>query len=672
MSDIINPEIEKRAQELRDEIHGHNYRYYALDDPEISDAEYDRLMKELLEIEEKFPALKVEDSPTVRVGAAPLEKFETTEHSIPMLSIDNAFNDEDMTDFHDRVKKALKTSDEVRYTAEPKMDGIAVELVYENGKLIMASTRGDGIRGEVITENVKTIPSVPLVLMENPDVPIPSLLEVRGEVMIGYDGFKKLNQQRTEIGEQLFANPRNAAAGSLRQLDSRVTAKRPLEIYIYGAGLKSELEFQTHGEMLNSLKKLGFRINPYIKSGISIEEVLENYKLLTEEREKLPYEIDGMVVKVDSISMQESLGSTSRSPKWVMAYKFPAAEETTRINEIEVQVGRTGTLTPVAHLEPVNIGGVTVSRASLHNEDEIERLDVRVGDTVFVKRAGDVIPKVVKVVTSKRTGSEVQFKMPMACPVCDSEVVRLVGEAAVRCRNASCPAQLKESVKHFVSKAAFDIDGMGDKLVEQLVNNNYVTSYADVFKLDKAVLQSLERMGEKSAINIINAIENSKKISPDRFLYSLGIRFVGSHVAKLITDHFGEIEKIYDATREDLQGIEGVGPVAAGTLFDFFALEKNRNLVTEMIGCGVEIVKGELTEKGDALSGKTFVLTGTLSKMKRSDVKKLIESKGGKVTGSVSKKTDYLLAGESAGSKLDKAKELGVEIISEDFLDNLL
>ncbi len=661
------PDIAERAKTLREALHRANYRYYVLDDPEISDAEYDRMLRELMDLEEAHLALKTPDSPTARVGAPPLDKFETAAHSIPMLSLDNGFSDGEIMDFHGRVQRLIETDEPILYTAEPKMDGVAVELVYEAGRLAMATTRGDGVTGEVVTENVRTVRSVPLVLLT--DSP-PELLEVRGEVFMAHERFKELNRRRTENGEPPFANPRNAAAGSLRQLDSKITATRPLEIFCYGAGLMRGLFPKTHGELLAELKRLGFRINPLARSGLDIEGVLEFYQTLLEERTRLDYEIDGLVIKVDRRDFQERLGAKSRSPRWAIAYKFAALQETTRIRSIEVQVGRTGALTPVARLEPVSVGGVTVSSATLHNEDEVHRKDVREGDTVLVQRAGDVIPEVVKAIPSQRDGSEKIFEMPKACPVCGSQVERPPEEAATRCINAECPAQVKGRIRHFASKAAFDIDGLGEKLVNQLVEKGLVSSFADLFDLGQADFEALERMGPKSSENLVNAINDRRKISLERFLYALGIRHVGENVATLLAVHFGTLEAVMDAPTEEIEAVEGIGPEIARSIRQFFDKEENRRVVHRLIEGGVtikpRIQAAEAKGGAEALAGKAFVLTGTLSGMTRNEAKTRIQSLGGRVTGSVSGNTDYVVAGESAGSKLDKARKLGVTVLTED------
>jgi DNA ligase (NAD+) len=668
---MIDHSTIERIEKLRQALHRHNYRYYVLDDPEISDAEYDRMMQELLKLETDFPDLMSSDSPTLRVGAPPLDKFETIEHSIPMLSLENGFSDQDIVEFDRRIKRNLNTDIDLIYTTEPKLDGVAVELVYENGSLISASTRGDGFSGELITSNVKTIRSVPLRLHAEKEKRIPSLLEVRGEVFIGKEAFKILNKERLDEDLPPFANPRNAAAGSLRQLDSKITAKRPLEIFVYGVGRIADLVLESHSDVLYALQKLGFRINPHIRPKVTIKEVIDCYRELSEQRDLLPYDIDGMVIKVDSLSLQRNLGATSRSPRWAIAYKFKAIQETTRVVGIEVQVGRTGTLTPVAHLVPVKIGGVTVRRATLHNEDEIKRKDIKIGDTVLVQRAGDVIPEVVKVINSKRTGEEKIFSMPMSCPVCDSSVIRSENEAALRCINTSCPAQVKERIKHFASKGAFDIDGLGKKLIEQLVEKGLLFSFADIFRLKEEPLKNLERMGSKSAGNIIRAIEDSKRITLNRFIYALGIRHVGEHVAGILAGSFESLEKLIRTTPDELAAIDGVGPVVAESVADFFGQDENRKIVAEIIGSGVEILGG-VVQQMETLSGKVFVLTGTLATLTRSEAKKAIEKAGGKVTGSVSRKTDYLVIGASPGSKLKRAEELGVDIIDEQTLMKLI
>ncbi len=671
MPENVSLQIIGRIETLRKALHRHNYRYYVLDDPEVSDAEYDRLMQELKELEETHPEVASPDSPTTRVGAPPLDKFDTVSHSIPMLSLDNGFKDEDILDFDGRVKRNLKTRSDIQYTAEPKMDGVAVELIYEDGRLTTASTRGDGLVGELITANVKTIRSVPLIMQNNNLNDFPARLEIRGEVFIGHDAFKQLNRERVDQELPPFANPRNAAAGSLRQLDSKITATRLLEIFFYGVGMVTGFESDSHWDILESLQAWGFRINPLIRPKISIRDTLEYFLELNQMRHQLPYDIDGLVIKVDSIPLQQQLGATTRSPRWAIAYKFQAIQETTVIENIEVQVGRMGTLTPVAHLKPVNVGGVTVSRATLHNEDEIQKKDIRIGDTVLVQRAGDVIPEVVKVILSNRTGDEKKFVMPQSCPICNTSAVRIEGEAATRCINAACPAQVKERIKHFASKGAFDIDGLGDKLVDQLVEKGLVSSFADLFQLEAETLAALDRMGAKSAENLVQAVESSKDIRFARFLYALGIRHVGEHVAVLLADHFGDLAQLMNCPEDELTAIEGIGPVVAKSISTFFTQENNIASLERILDSGIRI-KFQTAKKSNMLAGKVFVLTGSLASMTRRDAREKIEALGGKVSGSVSRNTDFVVAGESPGSKLTKAQDLGVEVLDEAALLELL
>ncbi len=660
----MNEDTRKKAAELRKALHRHNYLYYVLDEPEISDAEYDRLMQELIALEVAHPELVEPDSPTQRVGALPLEKFETVAHTIPMLSLENAFDEDEVFAFDQRVRRFLDTDSHLFYTAEPKMDGVAVEIVYENGRLIEASTRGDGYSGELITLNIKTIKTVPLVLLNAVSITVPSRLEVRGEVFIPIQAFKRLNKERLDKGEPPFANPRNAAAGSLRQLDSRITAERPLDIFCYGVGMVTDLEFTSHWQILQTLKAMGFRVNPHIKPPARIEDILVYYSDLLEKRHEFPYEMDGVVIKVDDVTLQRKLGEKSRSPRWALAYKFPATQETTRVVEINVQVGRTGALTPVAHLESVSVGGVTVSRATLHNEDEVKKKDIRIGDTVLIQRAGDVIPEVVKVITTKRTGAEQEFQMPTVCPVCGSKVLRLEDEVVWRCVNANCPAQVKERIKHFASKGAFDIDGLGDKLVGQLVDKGLVKSYADLFFLDKATAADLERMGEKSAQNLMDAIVKSKRIGLARFVFALGIRHVGEHIAHVLARTFKTLDTLMAATTDELETVKEIGPQVSQSVRAFFDNPENQRNIERMLKAGITIeTKGALMD--EPLAGMTFVLTGALDSMTRTDAKARIEALGGKVASSVSRKTTYVVAGKEPGSKLDKAKQIGVRVLDE-------
>lgn len=664
MPDTLTPDIRQRARFLAAELTRHNYRYYVLDDPEIADSEYDRLMQELGDLEQRWPELVTPDSPTHRVGAPPLSKFVSVPHSLPMLSLDNAFNDDDIFEFERRIRRILKTTASIPYMVEPKMDGVAVELIYRDGLLAQAATRGDGFVGEDITANVRTIRALPLRLSVPVDGAVPATLEVRGEIFIHREAFRQFNRERIAAELPPFANPRNAAAGSLRQLDSQVTAQRPLNIFCYGIGVMQGDVPASQSELLARLKMFGLPVNPLVQSCHTIEEVLAVYRELEVRRETLPYDIDGMVIKVDARALQDQLGTTSRSPRWAIAYKFKAIQATTRLEAIEVQVGRTGALTPVAHLTPVSVGGVVVSRATLHNQDEIDRKDVRIGDTVLVQRAGDVIPEVVMPVVSKRRGDERRFRMPDVCPSCGASVVRTEGEIALRCFNADCPAQLKERIRHFASKNAFDIDGLGEKLVDQLVSRGLVASFPDLFGLEAADLAGLDRMAEKSAANLIAALQASKTISFDRFIFALGIRHVGEHVARVLAKHFPGVAALQAADRDALEAIEGIGPIVAASVASFFGREENTEMIRRLLDSGVQITMDQ-AEPDTHLSGLTFVLTGTLARMSRAQAQGLIEAAGGKVTGSVSRKTDYVVAGTSPGSKIDKARQLNVAVIDE-------
>jgi DNA ligase (NAD+) len=660
--------IKKRVEKLREEIEYHNYRYYILDQPEISDAQYDRLMRELEKLEEQYPELRSPNSPTQRVGAPPLEAFEIVRHTIPMLSLANAFEEGEARDFDKRVKKFLGTSEEIEYVAEPKLDGLAVELVYEKGQFVVGSTRGDGINGENITQNLRTIKTIPLQLVRK-EIPVPERLEVRGEVIMQVRKFKELNRKREEAGEPLFANPRNAAAGSVRQLDSKVTASRPLEIYCYGIGEVVGRTFKTHWEILQTLSKWGLRINPHIRTCRNMDEVLQYYHEMSEERESLPYEIDGIVIKVNRLDLQARLGEIARSPRWALAFKFQPKQETTKILDIIVQVGRTGALTPVAVMEPVKVGGVEVSRATLHNQDEIDKKDVRIGDTVIIQRAGDVIPEVVQVVTSKRKGTEKKFKMPSKCPVCGAEVVK--EEAIHRCIGLDCPAQLKGRIKHFASKRAMDIEGLGTKLTDQLVDKGLVKDVADIYYLKKEQLVELERMADKSAQNIIDAIEKSKTKPLSKFLYALGIRHVGETTAEDLTRHFPRLDDFFHLSEEDLMEVEGIGPEVAASVHQFFHDKKNKESIERLKKAGVKVIEPKLREKGK-LAGKTFVFTGTLKAYGRDEARNLVESLGGMTVSSVSKKVDYVVVGEDPGSKLDKAKALGIKTLTEEEFEKMI
>ena len=658
-----------KIDNLRSELNDHNYRYYVLDDPVISDAEYDRLLRELQSLEDTHPELITDDSPTQRVGALPLEGFGNIEHRIPMQSLANAMDSDELLAFHDRLIRRLGKEQAIEYIAEPKLDGLAVELVYENGQFVNGSTRGDGTTGEDITQNLKTIRAIPLALRVETQS-APALLEVRGEVFIRKDDFKKLNKQQEENDKPVFANPRNAAAGSLRQLDSGITATRPLSIFCYQAGVVEGTTFETHSEFLAALQNWGCPVNPEIKILNGIEEAITFHSNLKSHRNSLPYEIDGSVIKVNNYALREELGVRSRSPRWAIAGKFKAQQETTVIEDIVLSVGRTGAVTPVAKLQPVKVGGVVVSNVTLHNQDEIDRKDIRVGDTVLIQRAGDVIPQVVKVIKEKRPSNTSPFKMTNTCPECDHDVYRPEDEVVARCQNLSCPAQVKRRIEHFVSKNAMDIDGVGEKLIDQLVEKNLVKSVDDLYHLTLDQLSELERMAEKSAKNTISAIDNSKSTTFHRFVHALGIRNVGEHVAKVLEKSFtGNIEIFMKTNAEVLEDIDEVGPIVAETIVKFWADETNVNIVNNCfkLGISLESVKNE-TEQ--IFMGKTFIFTGSLESITRKEGKEIVEARGGRAAGSVSAKTDYIVAGENAGSKLKKAEKLGIPVLTEsEFMD---
>lgn len=657
----------KRIAELRELIDYHNYRYYILDAPEISDADYDRLFRELEDLEKNHPDLITPDSPTQRVGAAPLQAFRTVTHTIPMLSLANAFADDEVVDFDKRLKRFLKNDSEISYVAEPKLDGLAVELVYVDGVFTVGSTRGDGITGEDVTQNLRTIKSIPLKLRQKNHEPVPKRLEVRGEVYIGTKSFQELNRVREELGESKFANPRNAAAGSLRQLDPSITARRPLDIFCYGVGKVTAYTFSSQWDLLQTLPAWGFKVNPYVKRCDGIQEVIRHYRQMEAMREELPYEIDGIVIKVDSCELQEKLGTVSRSPRWALAFKFTARQATTRIIDIIAQVGRTGAITPVAMMEPITISGATVSRATLHNQDEIDRKDVRVGDTVVVQRAGDVIPEVIAVVKEQRTGNEIPYQLPSTCPVCGSPVTRLDGEAVSRCVNhLSCPAQIKEEIRHYATKRAMDIEGLGDKLVSKLVEQGVIRNVADLYQLSVDDLVPLERMAEKSAANIITAIEKSKGRSLERVIYALGIRHVGDHLSAVLAGHYATIDELMKASQEELMQITEIGPEVARSIVAFFSQESNRGVIERLREAGITMSNTSLQKKGTALQDKTFVFTGALSRFTRDEARHLVESLGGTVSTSVSRQTDYVVVGADAGSKYEKAKAMGVTTLTEE------
>lgn len=665
-----------RAAELRKLIAHHDYRYYVLDDPEIADVDYDRMFRELQAIEAAHPELCTEDSPTQRVGGAPVARFGTVEHLLPMLSLDNAFSREELVAFDRRASERLKSEDVLEYSAETKLDGTAISLLYERGLLVRGATRGDGQTGEDVTHNVRTIESIPLRLIGKDH---PALLEVRGEVYMPKAGFAALNKRLAKEDAKTFVNPRNAAAGTLRQLDPRITARRPLEFFSYGIGYFKDGDIPArHSEILGRLKEWGIRVSPLSRVVRGVEGCQAYYDEIADLRDSLPYEIDGIVLKIDRIDQQQALGHVSRAPRWAIAFKFPAQEVTTVVRGVDFQVGRTGALTPVARLEPVFVGGVTVSNATLHNIDEIERKDVRVGDTVIVRRAGDVIPEVVRVLLDQRQGDQPEIRLPKKCPVCGADVVRPEGQAVARCSGGLiCAAQRKEKLRHFASRRAMDIEGLGAKLVEQLVEQGVgdrrIETPADVYALTATQLASLERMGEKSAANLVAAIQRSKSTTLPRFLFALGIPEVGEATAANLARHFGDLGALAQAEVEDLESVPDVGPVVASHVHEFFRQKENLAVIEALRKHGVSWPAAQ-SAKPEALplDGKTFVLTGTLESMTRDEARERIEQAGGKVTGSVSSKTDYVVVGADPGSKLRKAQELGVEVIDEAGLGRLI
>ncbi|MBE3569446.1 MAG: NAD-dependent DNA ligase LigA [Bacillales bacterium] len=656
---------EKRVRELHERLNQYSYEYYVLDQPTVPDAEYDRLMQELIEIENAFPELRTPDSPTQRVGGQPLEAFQKVRHDIPMLSLANAFGEGDLRDFDRRVRESL--NEEYSYVCELKIDGLAVSLTYENGVFVQGSTRGDGAIGEDITMNLRTIRSIPLKLKE------PVSIEVRGEAFMPKKSFERLNRERQERGEMLFANPRNAAAGSLRQLDPTIAASRNLDIFLYGIGNPGNANIQSHSEGLDYLDRLGFKTNKERRKCKDIEEVIQYIKEYTEKRPTLPYEIDGIVMKVDSLAQQEKLGNTAKSPRWAIAYKFPAEEVVTKLLDIELSVGRTGVVTPTAVLEPVRVAGTTVQRASLHNEDYIREKDIKMGDEVVIKKAGDIIPEVVRPIIERRTGEEKEFHMPDHCPECGSELVRLNGEVALRCINPKCPAQIREGLIHFVSRNAMNIEGLGEKVIAQLYREQLLKDVADIYQLTKDQLLQLERMGEKSVSNLLKAIEDSKENSLERLLFGLGIRHVGAKAAKTLAIHFETLDRLMTADVDELTAIPEVGEKMADAVVTYFHQPEVLELIQELKQAGVNMVyKGPKPVSGDQsnsyFSGKTIVLTGKLEALTRNEAKEKIEALGGNVSGSVSKKTDLVIAGADAGSKLAKAREFGIEIWDEEKL----
>jgi len=657
----------KRIAELREQINYHNYRYYVLDSPEISDAEYDGLMKELWKLEEEHPELIIPESPTQRVGAAPVEAFGVVEHREPLLSLANVFSYDELAAWY-RRNSNLMPDLPTDFVCELKLDGLAVALTYEDRRFTIGATRGDGYRGEDITQNLRTIRSIPLVVPKD----APPSFEVRGEVYLSKAGFEKLNEERAREGQPLFANPRNAAAGSVRQLDPRVTARRPLDIYIYGLGWVEGTVPETHWEALEYLKSLGFKVNPYNAHVSQLDEVDEYYQRWVEERERIEFEADGVVIKVNSFALQRRLGTVGHDPRWAVAYKFPAIQATTRLLDIGISVGRTGSLNPYAILEPVSVGGVTIKQAALHNEEDIHRKDIRIGDMVIVQRAGDVIPQVVAPVVSKRSGKEKVFVTPSRCPVCGSRAIRPEGEVMTRCTNASCPAQIFQNLTHFVSRGAMDIDGVGEKLAAALLNSGLVKDVAALYSLRMDELAALERMGEKSAQNVLDAIERSKRRPLSRVLFALGIRHVGAETAELLAHHFDSMDRLAKASQEELLEVPTIGPTVAQSIYAFFRQESNRKVINKLRKAGVRLEAEVAKPEALPLVGQEFVVTGRLEGFTRSEAEARIKELGGAVGSSVTKKTTFLVVGADAGSKLDKARSLGTRVLSEEEFLNLL
>ncbi|WP_346795607.1 NAD-dependent DNA ligase LigA [Halomonas sp. Bachu 37] len=667
-----DPKTLDEVAQLRAELDEANYQYYILDDPQLTDIAYDRKLKRLQELEAAYPSLVTEDSPTQRVGAAPESSFPAIEHAVPMLSLDNAFSEQDIQAFAQRVAERLETQvDELTFACEPKLDGAAVSLVYEQGVLVTGATRGDGRTGEGITSNLRTLRSIPLKLRARH---VPELLEVRGEAIMSHAGFEALNQQARENGDKVFANPRNAAAGSLRQLDPRVTARRPLDFHAYQlVRLQPDMGDDSHSALMRRLKELGFRSSTELAVVKGPQGIIDYCRRLGETRDQLGYDIDGVVIKVDDLRLQRELGFVARAPRWAIAFKFPAQEETTRVNDVEFQVGRTGAITPVARLEPVSVAGVTVSNATLHNADEIERLGVMIGDTVAIRRAGDVIPQVVRVDTTQRPPDARKIEFPVRCPVCDAEVERLENEAVARCSGGLyCPAQRKEALKHFASRRALDIDGLGEKLIDQLVERDWVKTPADLFYLEAAQLAELPRMGVRSSTKLIDALARSRQTTLSRFIYALGIREVGEATAANLARHFGTLDALLQASVAALESVEDVGPIVATHVHTFFSQPHNRETIAALKAAGLTWDEAEVTRAVQLLEGQTWVLTGTLESMTRDEGKARLQALGAKVSGSVSRKTACLVAGEAAGSKLAKAEQMGVEVIDESaFLERL-
>jgi DNA ligase (NAD+) len=670
---VATKDLSKKIGDLREQIRHHEYRYYILDDPQISDSEFDQLMNQLTKLEAEHPDLVTADSPTQRVGGKPREGFLKVRHSSPMLSLDNTYSEDELRNWERRVHE-LSGKKEIEYVCELKLDGMSLALHYKDGKLVRGITRGDGSEGEDVTLNVRTVRSIPLSVSKEAlkKAGVPADFEVRGEMLMPIAAFKRMNEEREKNGLSLFANPRNATAGTVRQLEPSITAQRRLDYFGYSLLLNGQTYFDRHWETLNALESLGFKVNIRRSLSRNFDELWAFIQEWEPKRESLPYEIDGIVVKVDRTSLQRELGYTGKAPRWAIAYKYAARSGITRVEDIIVQVGRTGKLTPVAMLKPVPIGGTTVSRATLHNMDEIERLGVKIGDWVEVQRGGDVIPKVTRVVEDKaHPRGHKSFHMPEKCPICGTHVVRTEGEVDHRCVNANCPAKLRETILHFGSRHVMNIEGMGDALVNQLTDRGLIKNVADIYKLTKADLLQLERIGDKSAQNVLDEIEASKKLPLERVIYGLGMRFVGERTAQFLAEHFGSMEALMNANQEELLEVDEVGPRIAQSIAEFFQEAKNRELVERLRKAGLAFT-GKKRHRGTALAGKTFVLTGTLSRYARDEAKKMIEDAGGRVSSSVSKKTDYVVAGADAGSKLDKAKDLGVNVIGEEDMEKLL
>ncbi len=658
-------EIKKKINTLVDKLNSHNYKYYVLDSPEITDYEYDMMIEELTVLENKYPELIVENSPTQRVGGRALSAFDQVQHTIPMQSLDNSYNEQELIDFDRRNRKIITGN--IQYVVELKIDGLSVALKYEKGRFVRGATRGDGLIGEDITNNLKTVKSIPLKLNKDIDI------EVRGEVFISREKFAELNLKQEENGETIFANPRNAAAGSLRQLDPKITAQRPLDIFIFNIQAMEKTNILTHSEGLEYLKELGFKTSIYTMCN-TMEEVIKQCEVWSVKRKDLSFDIDGLVVKVNNLNQREELGTKTKSPRWAIAYKFPAEQQETVVKDIIIQVGRTGALTPTAILEPVKVAGSIIGRATLHNEDNIREKDIRIGDKVIIQKAGDVIPEIVRALTEERTGEEREFRMPNICPVCTEPTIRLEGEAVTRCINAACPAQLRRGIIHYVSRSAMDIDGLGESIVTLLLENNLIEDPADLYYLKKEDLVDLERMGEKSAQNLVNAIEKSKENDLDKLVFGLGIKLVGARAAALISQHFGNMDSLIKASAEEIVAIPEIGEKMAQSIVAFFQEDRNLQIIEKLKNAGVNMkaYKSSDNTAEQKLQGLSFVLTGILNKFTRIEAKEIIERLGGRVTGSVSKKTDMVLAGTEAGSKLDKAIELGIKIVDEDEFEKII